>query len=144
MEIAYLTAKMKLKSGASKDSLSRVQAHFGLNFPSDYLNFLLRTNGGEGLIGSEYLILWSIDDLITLNDAYSVDKFAPGLILIGSDGGDTAYAIDTRTSDLCFIEVPFIGMDLQEVKTCGKKFLDFLEFLFQKNRDHLPPLFTWQ
>jgi hypothetical protein len=78
--------------------------------------------------------LWKVEDLIELNKAYGVEEFAPGLLIIGSDGGDKAYCIHTRSPDTPFVLVPFIGMDLSEVQKCGASFVDFLKFLC-KGRD---------
>lgn len=69
------------------------------------------------------------DDLQSLNDGYHVNEFAPGIVMVGSDGGDIAYAFDTRHNPVSFCRVPFIGMDLSEVEPLGMSFLEFLRLL---------------
>ncbi len=85
---------------------------------------------GEGMIGeNSYLMLWDKEDIEELNDDYEVNEFLDDSILIGSDGGDTAYGID---KDGRFFSVPFIGMSNDEMKYLGDSFIEFLESLFEK------------
>jgi hypothetical protein len=37
-------------------------------------------NGGEGFINDNYCRLYAIEDLMPLNEAYSVKEFAPSLL----------------------------------------------------------------
>jgi hypothetical protein len=57
--------------------------------PAAYLDLMSRSNGVEGFVGDQYLVLWPVEQLQELNDAYATAEFAPGLLLIGSDGGGT-------------------------------------------------------
>ncbi len=131
-KIKKLTNQMNLKSITLKDSAFELRDKLGANLPNDYISFLLETDGAEGAIGSSYLVLWSLDDLLLLNDAYKVKEYAPGLLLIGSNGGDMAYAIDIRDNLYRFIEIPFIGMSISEINYCAIDFISFLEYLFNK------------
>ena len=131
-KIKKLTSRMKLKSSILKESAFELQNSLGAKLPNDYMKFLLEANGAEGTIGSSYLVLWGLTDLIALNTAYKVNKYAPGLILIGSNGGDMAYAIDIRDKIPKYIEVPFIGMNISEIKYCADDFVGFLEYLINR------------
>ena len=51
------------------------------------------------------------------------------VLLIGSDGGDTAYGIDINGK---YIEVPFIGMDDEEVKIVADDFDGFIGYVWSK------------
>lgn len=83
---------------------------------------------GEGMIGKNaYLILWEKNDIEELNDAYEINEFLTNSVLIGSDGGDTAYGIN---EDGKFFSVPFIGMNDDEVEIMGDDFEGFVEKLF--------------
>jgi hypothetical protein len=77
-------------------------------------------------VGAGYVALWCLDQLAELNDAYAVNEFAPGLLLIGSDGGDTAYALDRRGHEAPVVSVPFVGMSLAEVHEIGSDMVGFL------------------
>ncbi|GEP88938.1 SMI1 / KNR4 family (SUKH-1) [Chitinophaga terrae (ex Kim and Jung 2007)] len=125
----------KLVSGLDQNPpLTEEQFHtilrdIPVNFPSDYLAYMKEFNGGEGVIGENgrYVRFWPFQELLEANEDYAVDKFAPGLFFIGSDGGDTA--IGLKKEEGFFIEVPFIGMSDEEAVERGGTFTDLLIFL---------------
>ena len=61
---------------------------------------------------------------------YETHDFLSDVILIGSDGGDMAYGIDINGK---YIEVPFIGMDDEEIKVIGNNFDDFINYIWSKS-----------
>lgn len=99
------------------------------SLPSDFRDFLMLTNGGEGMIGENYLMLWNADELAEYNESYQVNEYAPGLLLFGSDGGGEAFAFDTRTTPPTVVMVPFVGMALKYAKPVAPTFTAFLEKL---------------
>lgn len=128
-----LLDKIELKLPCSMEAIKEVEKNLGFTFPKDYSDFLLTSNGGEGWVGEDsYLSLWKVDEIVALNEAYEVSEFAPGLILFGSDGGLDAYGFDIRDESTAIVEIPFIGMDLREVKNCGNTFVEFLEYLLHR------------
>lgn len=85
---------------------------------------------GDGIVGkNNYLLLWDKNDLEELNDAYEVLEFLSNIMLIGSDGGEIAYGIDTAGR---FVEVPFIGMADDEIRIIADSFDDFIDYLWRK------------
>lgn len=120
---------LELNESADPSTIRTVENQIGFKFPEEYFIFLLHSNGCEGPIGDNYLNLWRVEELIDDNEGYSVEEFAPGILIIGSDGGDTAYCIDTRSKEKPFVSMPFIGMDLDEVEVCGTTFKEFLKNL---------------
>lgn len=60
------------------------------------MTFLRRHNGGEGFIGSNYLILWKAEEILPFNRDYEVERMAPDLLAFGSNGGGEAFAFDKR------------------------------------------------
>jgi hypothetical protein len=113
--------------GASAEAIEAAERHLKVIFPDDYAAFLATTNGGEGKIGGTYVMLWSTTELPELNSAYQVADNAPGLLLIGSDGGGDAFAFDMRSSPWPVVSVPFVGMDLAFAEPMGASFQEFLE-----------------
>ncbi|AYB32099.1 SMI1/KNR4 family protein [Chryseolinea soli] len=103
--------------------LSRV----AFTLPAGYERFIRSSNGAEGFLNNSYLALWSIEALFTLNEGYWVERYAPGFFIIGSDGGDTSYAVDKLTGAL--YAIPFIGMSRKEAKWLAKDFDGFIEAL---------------
>src|SRR3990172_2314917 len=81
---------------ATKDALAAFEQASGLKLPEEYLGFLKVTDGGDGFIGRTYVILWRVEELAGMNEAYKVHVYAPELLLFGSDGGGEAYAFDMR------------------------------------------------
>ena len=96
-----------------------------------YENYLRQTLSGEGMVGdNSYLLLWEKSEIEELNDMYETHEFLSDVILIGSDGGDMAYGIDIKGR---YIEVPFIGMDDEEIKVIGNNFDDFINYVWSKS-----------
>ncbi|MCR8630586.1 SMI1/KNR4 family protein [Paenibacillus radicis (ex Xue et al. 2023)] len=115
----------------SKRDIEDVETMLRIKFPVDYVEFMLQTNGGEGTIGeSGYLRLWKIGEIVQGNVEYSVHELAPGLIIIGSDGGGAAYGYNFQNESSTLVEVDFIGMDIDSPFYSTKKFIEFIEYLF--------------
>jgi hypothetical protein len=127
------TYGLEVNPPIDSNKVKKVESVLGVTFPDDYVEFITYTNGAEGSIGENYLVLWVIDEIVELNEGYSVNEFAKGLVLFGSDGGDTAFAFDTRTNEMRIVTVPFIGMGLDEITTISNTFNGFLEYLLNIN-----------
>jgi len=124
---------IELNGSTSAQEIDIVEKDMGLQFPIDYRQFIMNYNGGEGSIGSNsYIVLWSLNDITELNEAYEVNLFAPGLLLFGTDGANNAYAYDMRSVEKIIVEVPFIGMDLDEITMCAENLIEFLDYLYRK------------
>lgn len=126
MKIDELFQGWSLNVGASEDDLRDAITSIGRTLPVDYVQFLREHDGGEGFVGVDYLIIWRVKDLVRFNREYEVEKYAPGLLLFGSDGGGLAYGFDTRDPAMPVISVSFIGMGLDGVEIISRTFSDFL------------------
>jgi|SRR5215472_16113009 len=125
-----LLAKFNGNPPVGLSTLHAFQQEAGFHLPQDYVEFLQRTNGGEGLIGQNaYVILWPVEDLLEMNRAYQVNEYAPGLFIFGSDGGGEAFAFDRRSEKMPVVSVPFVGMDPSLIQPLGSGFQLFLEEL---------------
>lgn len=121
---------MGSREAASDDLVWQVEDALRVQLPSDYVAFVKESNGAEGpLSESAYVALWRVDELREANEDYGVEDFAPGLLLFGSDGGDTAYAFDT-TDDMAVVAVPFMGMSRDELRPIAPTFSQFVERFF--------------
>lgn len=103
-----------------------VEVMFGCSLPEEYKSLMLSSNGGEGFVGEQYLILWRVDELIDYNLEYEATEYVPGLLLFGSSGGGEAFAFDTRSPQMDIVVVPFIGMSLNDVSVVAHNFNDFI------------------
>ena len=107
-----------------------LQRSLGFQLPTDYVDFLQATNGGEGPVGTcGYARIWRLDELLKWNEAYQVADRAPGLFLFGTDGGGEAFAFDTRKSPMPIVEVTFISMSHEDVIEMALDFESFLDVL---------------
>lgn len=94
----------------------------------DYADVLRWHNGIEGFVSPmQYLMLWSVEEIPSLNAGYRVGDYAPDIVLVGSDGGGTAYGRDKSTG--MYGSVPFIGMSRASFKEMGGTFEEFLSNL---------------
>jgi hypothetical protein len=126
-EFNLLAGQLTLRAPAKASAIAQFQIDHGIELPEDYVDFLLHSNGADGPVGETgYVSLWGIDELIELNRGYRVEEFAPGILLFGSDGGDEAFAFDLRDSSMSIVEVPFVGMSLDEVRPLAATFTEML------------------
>ena len=95
-----------------------------------FKDYLKQTVSGEGMVGeNNYLSLWAKNEIEELNNSYETQEFLSNVLLIGSDGGDTAYGINVNGK---YIEVPFIGMDDEEVEIVADDFDGFIDYVWSK------------
>lgn len=90
------------------------------------MGFLREANGGEGWIADRYLVLFRIEDLDALNQAYEVAELAPGFLLIGSNGMGEAVGFDLRDGAEAIVRLPFVGMNWGYASSAGASFDGFL------------------
>lgn len=127
---------MNLKKGppVTDDIISRFENLQVGTLPLEYLEFLKKTNGGYGFIGNEsYVILWQLEEIGFLNKAYEVQKYVPGLLLFGSNGGGESYGFDIRKKSWNIVQIPFVGMSWDLAQPLAKSFNQFLNYLYDIN-----------
>lgn len=114
---------------ADGNHLAEAETHFGCSLPIQYRRFLSDQDGGEGFVGGQYLILWRASELMEFNREYEAEKYAPGFLLFGSNGGGEAFAFDTRNNSMRIVMVPFVGMSLKDAAPVADSFENFLSKL---------------
>jgi hypothetical protein len=124
-----LLVGLNLQPAATDTTIAESEKQLGVRLPREYVEFLKLSNGGEGFLGKGYAILWRTEDLFSLNKAYEVSEYVPGLIIFGSNGGGEAYGFDTRSSQWQIVEVPFVGMEWDLALPLGESFVTFLQRL---------------
>jgi hypothetical protein len=127
--IASLLSRFAGNAPASRMEMESISRKLSFRLPESYSRFMLTINGGEGLIGKSYLVLWRIEELIAKNDAYRADEFAPGFFLFGSDGADEAFAFDTRSEKSEIVSIPFVVLGTEDAKRIAPDFDLFLAVL---------------
>jgi len=132
MTIPAALHKCEVRPGADPQHISDVEAAIGTSLPPDYRLLLQETNGFEGFVDANdevFLSFWSVADIPELNGAYSVGEFLPGVVLLGTDGGDTGYGFTTRNGHIEYVAVPLIGMAPEALERIGRSFADVLDRL---------------
>ena len=115
----------------SSQQVNRLLTELDIVLPDDYVEFLTLFNGCEGSLSDDvYISLWGLNELKVNNEMYEVKEFAPELFLIGSDGGGSAFGFNR--DNLSYVNVPFIGMSLEESIFIANNFKEFIEALINK------------
>ncbi len=132
--VQHLLEKFNFQPSATDELIRSSETELSLQLPGQYIEFLRIGNGGEGFIGESYAILWDVSELASLNTSYESNKWAPGFLIFGSDGGDEAFGFDTRKPRWLVVQIPFVGMDWNEARSLGDSFNEFLERLYRWDR----------
>lgn len=71
--------------------------------------------------------LWSVDELKANNDGYSIQKWVPSFLGIGSNMCGELIALESMSSgDFVVKLTPFVSMSKEDGFEIGKSFSDFL------------------
>ena len=136
-----LSSNFEILTPATINAIEKAELHFAFKFPTDYKDFLFFSNGLEGNTGDSYIVIWSIEELIELNEAYKVKDFISNLIIFGSDGAEDAYGFDISGVNCKIVRLPFIGMGHIPNELIGDTFYDFLSTIIKENKSIFKRLF---
>lgn len=118
------------RAGANDLEIADAQRQVGCALPSDFVNFLRLSNGAEGYLRpGAYLQLFRAGELKEINVAASVDEFAPGFLIFGSDGQGTSYAFDYRRPGTPVVAVKDEEMSRETAVVVASSFTDFIRGL---------------
>ncbi len=144
-DFADLVARLRLRPGASAAALLKLQSGLGTQLPGDYLSFLSRSNGAEGLVGDFFLRLWSAEEILGFYEAVEASEagleLLPALrsfLLIGSDGGEEWYAFDRRQDPMPVVRVCWETLGSEEPAAMGQTFTHFLEYMHSQPSQDVP------
>jgi hypothetical protein len=110
---------------AAAEVLSAIDIALG-PLPRDYVDFIAEFDGAEGWVGDEYVALWNAADLVRYNRDLRLDLDAPGLVLIGTNGGGEGFGFDRREGRFNVVMVPLIGVTWDLAIDQGPTFTDWL------------------
>jgi hypothetical protein len=127
--MTYSLTEGQLDAPADAGVVDGLFARLGVELPSDYLDFLRQHDGGEGFIGDDYIIFWKAEELADFNREYEVEKYAPGILLFGSNGGGEGYGFDVESAAMPIVRIPFIGMAREYAHLVAKDFPDLFATL---------------
>ena len=136
-----LAKSFETVSPATPSAIETAEKFFNLKLPTDYKEFLQYTNGLEGETTDSYLVLWSAEELVELNQGYNVKEFVSNIILIGSDGAEDAFGFDT--TNMTIVKLPFVGMGHIVNEKVSDTFGDFLSTqVKEENKGFFKRLFS--
>lgn len=122
-------SRLKVGHSASTPNIDSVELILGFSFPLDYREFLSTLNGAEGFVGSNYVTLWASETLVQMNREYAVQVYAPGFIMIGTNGSGEGFGFDNRDSRATVVALPLVGMDWREHTHLADTFSLFVQHL---------------
>jgi hypothetical protein len=126
-QIMALFVTQSLNDPAPDGAVAEAERELGRSLPEGFREFLAVSNGYDDALGKGYLSLWPAGQLAPRNEGYEVASKIDDVVLIGSNGGGTCYAIDWSGGAPQFISVPFMPMQRAEVRVLGASFRDFVE-----------------
>lgn len=110
-----------------------VEKQVTIDFPQDYTEFMLRFNGGEGDVGNNaYLILWPVETILERNEDLMSDRFTPGVVLFGSNGGHRMYGFRSSGGSTQVVEVDKFDTNVDNAIEVGRSLEDLLIYLQDK------------
>jgi cell wall assembly regulator SMI1 len=134
----YVITEGSLNAPADSHVIKRLAAELGANLPDDYIAFLTSHNGGEGIVGPNYVVFWKAEELAVRNREYEVEKYAPGIVLFASDGAGEGIGFDTAAAAVPILLIPLIGIDRRDSTVIAANFSDLFTKLANRNLFDLP------
>ena len=107
---------------AGRLEIDSFEKQSGLKLPEKYSQFLKKRNRGCGVVGANYIDMWSVDKLVDDNRNYGVDEYAPDLLPFAADDGGERFAFGRRCAECAIVKLPFIPSDIKESATVAPDF----------------------
>ena len=119
---------------AYEKALQDAEAALAIHLPDDYKDFLRMSDGGEGFIDRNYVILWSVGETVEHQIESETGKYAPGLLLFGSNGGGEALEPER-----------FRGLEIFQIKPIilGGDPVDLANKVFLNRKQHIEAVRYW-
>jgi hypothetical protein len=119
---------------AKISDIDLAEKKLGIKLPQDYVDFLLVTNGFDGMIGESYVVFEKLEKVVEYTTTYCGNYF-PWAIYIGTDAGNEMFVIDKRGDNFTFGILPYISEESDFIKI-GDTFEEFVMHLY--NNDFWP------
>lgn len=126
------TYKIDIKnSPATIGQITESEMQLNVSFPDEYKEFLLFSNGADGEIGDNQLVLWDLEQIVdfsnNLLNMITDAEDVPNVVVFASDGGTKGYAFDKR--DNTIVSVDLDAIDIEYSDFYGHTFDEFLKNL---------------
>jgi hypothetical protein len=117
-----LTAGWEKRPGASLAAIRERERALGISFPPDYVEFMLRSNGGCGDNGRMSI---EIDPIEGMAPGDAALPYLPGLYRFGGDGAEEEFVFDAR-GDQVTIAMVRDSINEEDILWQGDTFTEFL------------------
>lgn len=120
----------QLNKNEAPDSIvySALLQKINFNIDKGFIEFIKNHNGAEGNISeNSYLILWNIEQLISLNPYYEDNKECEELFFFGTDGSNLGYAFDKKSGEV--VSIDFLDISQIQPTVIANSFAAFLNAL---------------
>jgi cell wall assembly regulator SMI1 len=114
-------------AGATQWTIGAAENRLCQRFPDDYRTFLKSENGLAMWYGDVYLSLYTIEQVVELNEIHEHLAYQPQLIHIGSDAGGEAIAFDFRQDPPTVILISLVSTDWSEAILQAESFTEFMD-----------------
>ncbi|MCB2355749.1 SMI1/KNR4 family protein [Clostridium estertheticum] len=121
---------------ATLEEIERIQKEFNMIFPEDYKGFLLYSNGADGEVGNNQLVVWDIQQIIDFFNEllkYMGEGDIPDILIFASDGATQGYGFIGENGKTSIISVDLDAIDIDYSEFCGNTFEEFLKHLSENN-----------
>ena len=109
------------------EDLRRVEAHFGVDLPADYKNYVREHGAFSDFLGNDFLSILPAAELIAYSEAAELQMRCPKVIVIGSDGSRELLAFDFRSAPPCLVLLDIAAADWSAAMHQAETFTSFLE-----------------
>jgi len=116
---------------ATREQVARAQRELETQLPEDLIAFYESFGAADGNLTSDadedtggWLILYPVDQLVDTNAGY--DYRDKQFLIVGTDGGLEAYALDFRVDPPAWVVVPFIDLDVENALHAGNSLGEFV------------------
>jgi hypothetical protein len=121
-ELDLLTAHWQKRPGVSIESIREREASLGFRFPSDYVAFMVTSNGG---FGDSVRAVIEIDPIEEMAPGDQPLDGLPGVFRFGGDGAEETFAFDIRNGEVVIVAVRD-SIDEEDILRLGSSFTEFV------------------
>lgn len=110
----------------SQTTIDDVEKLINFKLPADYKTFLQTFSGNDEFIGSEFVSLWDLDEIIESNTESGLLESLPRTIGIGGNGAGELIAIENTLDDNYRLIITPLLFEKEAHINIGFSFTDFL------------------
>jgi SMI1 / KNR4 family (SUKH-1) len=115
---------------ATEEAIAALISSFSLPLPSEYLALLRSSDGGHAHLSGypSYVRIWPAVTAVEYNRDYEVERWVPGFIGFGDNGGPDMVGFDTRSGQPYRVfSIPFAPMEWEAAMGDMTDFTAFIQ-----------------